>query len=922
MEFDTTLERKHMKRSHRSLLRRLADRLLDRFVPRLYWEEFFGDLEESYAENLAFNGRFAAEVKYLFNALHLLYGFRSISFKYYSNRQIMFTGNFFRLAWRNAKRHKQFATLNLLGLVIGIATSLTIGLYVYDEVTYDRFFPNGNRIYRVNQPFIWGEWNKQFASTGPGVAEAIREDIPEFEEVTRLYNPGESTVRTVTQEPVVFVEQNLFWVDENFFKIFAFPFLKGDPALIMREPNSIVMTQRGAHKYFGDDDPVGKVVELKNNDGIWVPYTVKGVLADIPSKSHLQFDILCSITTLPEMKANGPTWIWTVFGTYGLVKEGTDINGLTKKMQTLPPKWASATTERVFNQKFEDYLAGKKWTLYLQPLHDIYLGSNPSFHRFGPSGNLQFVIIFGAIGILVQILSCINFMNLSTARSGHRAKEVGIRKVLGSHKATLVQQFIAESTLYVFVATLMAIVLTQFSLNTINTLADKHLTLLPHFANPLFVSVIVAFILTLGIVAGGYPAFYLSAFQPAETLKGKVRSGLRRGAIRNGLVVFQFTVSITLIICTFFVQKQLAYTSAMNIGILKDNVLQLQYMEQLGIKVDVLKNELAKDATFTRIAKSHTVPPNVWEGDRYKAEGPQKPVVDLSYFRIDEDYLPLIGAEFLMGRNFDRANPADKHKVILNEEAVRILGWGTRQQWKTDSPLGKYVIQAYGKEEKLEVIGVVKDFHFNSVKQHIAPLLIMHCDNDLHWSYHTGPLYLSMRINSTSVKNGDDMQAILDKVQARIKAIDPTAMFHYSFMDEEYNNTFRGERRMGVVLNLFTVLAVMIACLGLFGLAAFSAEDRLKELGIRKVMGAKVYELVFLFSSDFTRLVIIAIMLASPLAWLLTDKWLSNFAFRTSIDAWVFIAAAVSALTIASITISYQAISAARTNPINTLRRE
>jgi len=908
-------------KSKRSFTRRVADRLLDRFVDGSYREEFLGDLEESYTDGMASNGKFFAEFMYLINAVHLLYGFSSFSFKH-SNRQAMFTGNFLRLAWRNAIRHKQFAILNLLGLAIGIATCLTIGLYVYDESTYDTFFPNGDRIYRINQPFIWGDWNRQMGSTGPGVAEAMREDIPEFEEVTRLYNPGETTTRTTSGEPTVFVEQKLYWADQNLFRVFAFPFLKGDPSTAIQDPNSLVITQHGARKYFGDNDPMGKVVEVKNSEGAWVPYTVKGVVADIPVKSHLQFDILCSMGTLPEIKTNGPTWIWTIFATYGLVKEGTDITALTKKMQALPPKWATGTIEHVFNQKFDDFLAGRKWTLYLQPLRDIYLSSSPANHRFGPSGNPEFVIIFGAIGILVLILSCINFMNLSTARSGNRAKEVGIRKVLGSHKSILVRQFIAESTLYVLVATVVAIFLVQLSLDAFNVLADKQLTLLPYVTNPVFVGVLVVFIFALGIVAGSYPAFYLSAFQPAETLKGKVRSGFRRSAIRNGLVVFQFTVSIALIICTFFVQKQLAYASAVNIGILKDNVLQLQYMEQLGPKVDVLKTELANDPAFTHVAKSHTIPPNVWEADKYKAEGLQKPIVDLGYFRVDEEYLPLIGAEFLIGRNFDPANPADKHKIILNEEAVRTLGWGTREQWKKDSPIGKHVIQAYGAESELEVIGVVKDFNFNSVKLRIAPLLIMHSDNDLHWSYHTGPLYLSMRLNPATVKNGDDMQRILDNVKKRVKAIEPTVMFQYSFMDEEYNNTFRNEQRMGVVLNLFTALAIVIACLGLFGLAAFAAEQRLKELGIRKVMGAKVHELVFLFSSEFTRLVIVAIFLATPLAWVLTDKWLSNFASRTPIDVWVFIAAAASALAIASLTISYQALSAARTNPVETLRSE
>jgi putative ABC transport system permease protein len=911
-----------MKEERRSFIRRYADRLLMRYVGASCREEFFGDLEESYEDRRASKGKLVADVMYLFDALHLSYGFSSTSSKY-PTRHPMFSGNMFRIAWRNAIRHKQFTILNLLGLTIGIATCLSIGLYVHDESTYDTFFPNGDRIYRVNYPMIWGDWDTQFACTGPGVAEALREDIPDFEQVTRLYNPGESTIRINGDQPKSFVEARFYWADSNVFKVFNLPFLQGNQATALNQPNSIVLTKRTAQRYFGDEDPMGKIIEVKENDSTFIPYTVKGVIATIPRKSHLDADVFASLQTIPLMKTNGWTWIWTLFGTYGLVKEGTDIASLVENMQALPPKWAAATTQKIFNQDFNSYTAGKKWALHLQPLRDIYLAGAPwpAWHRYGPSGNPQYVIIFSVIGVLVLILSCINFMNLSTARSGTRAKEVGIRKVLGSDKGILVRQFIIESILYVFVATVVALLLVQLSLGAFNLLADKQLDLLPYLEDFRFIGILVAFVIGLGILAGSYPAFYLSAFQPAETLKGKIRAGFKRSTVRNGLVVFQFTVSIALIICTFFVQKQLAYVGAMNVGISRDHVLQLQYMEQMK-DVNVLKDQLASNPAFTHVALSHTVPPAVYEGDRYKAEGANQPVLDLSYLRVDEEYLPLLGVEFIVGRNFDPANAADKHKIILNETAVRALGWGTRDQWVNDSPLGKHVLQAFGKESQLEVIGVVKDFNFRPVQEKILPLLVMHRDNDLHWSYHTGPLYLSMRINPASIQNSDDLQSIIDDVQAKAKAIDPSMMFQYTFMDEGFDNSFRSERRLGSVLNLFTMLAVMIACLGLFGLAAFSAEQRLKELGIRKVMGARVHELVLLFSSEFTKLVLVAIVLATPIAWFFADKWLSNFAYRTPIEVWVFIVAAVSALSIAAVTVSYQAFAAASTNPVETLRNE
>jgi putative ABC transport system permease protein len=908
--------------SSKSFLRTLANRLLERKVGPLYREEFLGDLDELYDERLVARGKVAAETMYWVDTLHLLIGFYHSSSQH-RNQHTLFTGNMVKIAWRTALRHKQFTLLNLLGLTLGIATCLTIGLYVYDESTYDTFHPNGDRIYRVNQSMIWGDWNTQMPAIGPGVAEALKEDAPEFEQITRLLAIGEKTVRVTTDgKPAYFTEPRYFAAEENFFKIFPYRFLKGNPATALKESNSMVITASTARRYFGTEDAIGKLIDLKQTTGEFVPYAITGVLADPPVKSHLRFDLLGSMATIAEMKDNSWKWIWTAFATYGLVRQGTNIPALTEKIQALPPKWAERTTQQIFNQNFKDYTAGKKWSLYLQPVRSIYLDRDPGYHRFGPHGSPDFIVIFGAVGILVLALSCINFMNLSTARSGNRAKEVGVRKVLGSQKIVLIRQFIVESILYVTVAAAAAFVLVQLSLGTFNTTADRQLSLWQHLTNPVFIGMTVAFVLFLGIVAGSYPAFYLSAFQPAETLKGKGRTVFKGAGIRNGLVIFQFTVSIALIICTFFVQKQLSFSSHIDRGIVKSQVLQIHNIDQLKENGDVLKTKLSENPMFEKVARSNSTPPYVWDGDRYRAEGPDKPVVDLKYMRVDEDYLPLLGVVFLAGRNFDPANPDDKHKIILNEEAVRILGWGSKENWGKDSPIGKFVIQSFGNDAKLEVVGVVKNFNFNSVRQAIDPLLIMHEKNDLHWSMGQGPSFLSLRLHPKAVSTGDDLQAIVGDVKQQVAALDPSLIFQYSFMNDEFEATFRAEHRMGVILNFFTVLAVVIACLGLFGLAAFSAEQRLKELGIRKVMGAKVSELVILFSKEFTKLVIVSVLLASPIAWFLTNYWLANFAYRTPIDAWVFAVAALSALSIAGLTVSYQAFSAARTNPVDTLRNE
>lgn len=905
----------------RSLLRKFADGLITRWVGASYLEEFLGDLDEMYQERREAKGKFVAEVMYGVDAVHLFFGFASTRVKTKSGHT-MFIGNMLKITWRNAIRQKQFTILNLLGLTLGISTSLAIALYIIDETSYDTFHANGDRIYRVNQPFIWGDWNEQFASTGPGVAEALKADIPDLEQVTRIFSMGETTVRVgVEDNATLYTEDKFFYAEDNFFTVFQFPFVKGNPSKALSEPNSVILTVSTAHRYFGDDEAMGKTVDIKRNDGTYSPCTVTGIVADLPTRSHLQFDMLTSLSSVEMMKDHSWKWIWTGFGTYVLVREGTDIAELTDKIQVLPKKWAARTTQDIFLQTFDEFVAGKKWTLYLQPVRDIYLAQSPNYHRFGSSGNPQFVLIFGVIGVLVLALSCINFMNLSTARSSNRAKEVGVRKALGSHKSILVRQFMFESIAYVVVAAVAALIIVQLSLNAFNTVAERQLVLWDYLSNPLYVGALITFVFVLGIAAGSYPAFYLSAFKPAETLKGRVRSGMKNKGIRNSLVVFQFTVSIALVICTIFVQKQLSYTSSMDVGMMRDNILQVHNMEQVK-SLEGLMETMRTNPAFTDVAQSHSIPPFVWEGDRYRADGTDKPVLDLSYMRIDENYLPLIKVEFIAGRNFDVTNPADKHKVILNEAAAKVLGLGTRETWGNDSPVGKYVVQSFDKEYKLEVIGVVKDFNFNSVKQKILPLLVMHKDNDLHWSYGQGRVYVSMRLNSAKVSNHDDLQEVIAGVKKAVAAAEPSVIFKFSFMDEEFDSTFKSEQRLGVILNLFTVLAITIACLGLFGLAAFSADQRKKELGIRKLHGASVGQLVMVFSAEFTKLVIIGIVLAAPIAYFFTDYWLSSFANRTTIDVWVFVAAGLSALAIALMAVGHQSLSAASNNPAEVLKSE
>ena len=902
----------------------LADWLTTKFIDKSYQEELFGDLEEIYDDRITTNSILYAKIMYWLDSFHLLKGFTTRKSLKIQNNNTMLFGNMFKIAWRNALRHKQFTVLNMMGLTLGITACLLIGLYVQDEMMYDKFHAKSERIYRINQPLIWSNWDEQFSSTGPNVAIALREDVPEFEEVTRMVNMFDQIVsyKGDQDKTLSFREDKLYTAEDNFFNVFSFEFIGGDRTTALKEPMSLVMTQETAERYFGSEQALGKQIEIKTNEE-WKTFTVTGILANLPQRSHLQFDILVSLSSYSDrMSKNDWLWTWTGFSTYGLVREGTDIAALTEKIQTIPPKWAARTTQSSFNQSYEEYTAGRTWRLYLQPLNDIYLDAEPSSHRFGPSGNPQFIKLFTAIGLLVMLLSSINFMNLSTARSSNRAKEVGIRKLLGSERSGLIKQFVFESIFIVAASTICALLLVQLTLGGFNFIIDKQLELLPILANPVFIGSVILFVILLGILAGSYPAFYLSSFKPIATLKGKVSSGFKGKKVRNGLVVAQFTISIVLIICTIFVQKQLSYISTLDIGYDKANILQVYNLEQMNLDMDVMKSKLAANPTFDKIGISYALPPGIHVADDYSAAGPNNPEVSIYNFRTEEDYIELLGLEFVAGRNFDPERITDIYGLILNQEAVKALGWGTINTYVKDSPIGKLIVQSFESQGELPVIGVVKDFNYNSVREKIEPLIMVHHKNDRVWNYGGGAAYLSIRLNPESIKNSEDLQSAIQYVEEQLALLDPSVPFEYSFMDQEFENTFKAEQKMGITLNIITTMALIIACLGLFGLAAFSAEQRLKELGIRKVLGAKVSQLVILFTSEFSKLVVVSILVASPIAYLLVDYWLNDFAYKAPIEIWVFVVAAASPLILAFITISFQSLNAAYKNPVDTLKDE
>ncbi len=804
-----------------------------------------------------------------------------------------------------------------------------MGLYIEDELTHDSFHDNSDRVYRVNQSFIWGDWDQQMPNTGPNVGIALRSDIPELEQVTRILptEPFAVAYRNGANKVNSFLQKNHLTVEENFLEVFSFKIIKGDRSTALSEPFQIVITEEMATKYFGDTDPIGKTLHLKGTilEGSspkqepWQPFKVSAVVENVPANSHIKFDLLTSMSSYPEIKANASTWVWTGFVNYALVKEEVDMNLLAAKLNAIPGKWAQGTAQSVFGKTIKELSAeGKDWQVLLQPLDEIYLDAEIG-NPLGTVGSLQYISIFTIVGLIILLLSSINFMNLSTARSSNRAKEVGVRKVLGSHRKWLIRQFIFESFLYVVLSTLIAIVTTELLLSTFNDIAQKELSLYNYLIDVKFLAIVLGFVFILSFLAGTYPAFYLSSFRPIDVLKGQLSSGSRGASIRNLLVVFQFTASIALIISTLFVHRQLDFASSFDLGYDTQHVLQLHNVQNLDAQVEAFKNGLASNPAIEIVGQSHEVPPNIYRGDIIQADGSAQNI-QLQRMKVDHKYMDLLAPQWLKGRNFDRSKATDvQTAVILNVAAVKALGFGTPGQYESDSPIGKYVVRG---TRKFEIIGVVEDFHYQSVKQLVSPLIIYHIDNPFLPDSGTSPSFLSLRLNNQVLGSADGLQALIQNLQFELTELDDSFPFEYSFMDQAFETSFRNEQRMGRILDSFTVMAVIIAALGLFGLAAFSAEKRTKELGIRKVLGAKPAHLVLLFSSEFTKLVLIALLIATPVSYYFVDAWLEDFAYKTPISPWVFLLAAISALLITWFTIGFQSLKTARLNPVEALKNE
>ncbi len=805
--------------------------------------------------------------------------------------------NYIKTAFRSLQKNKGFTTINVLGLALGLATCLLIVFYVVDELSYDKYNVNASRIYRVNEDLKLGDNKVQYAVCMAPLAQTLKNDFPDVENAVRLKKIGDMHVTKGTES---ILEDNALFADPSVFDVFTLPAIYGDEKTALTEPNTVVITEEMAKKYFGKLNVVGENLIIDGN--LQKPIKVTAVIKNIPEQSHFHVDFLVSMASNPE--GHSTEWLRSDYNTYVLMRKGADYKRLEAQFPQFLRKYSGGQMQQELNMSYDTFEKnGSYFRLNMMPLTDIHLHSNLT-GELGTNGNVEYVYIFSAIAIFILLIACVNFMNLSTARSANRAREVGVRKVLGSARKHLMFQFLAESTMVTFIAVIIALVTAMLALPAFNHFAGKNIIVNSHTLTWLAPSALIA-ILLIGFLAGLYPAFFLSAFNPMQVLKGKISAGFKGGALRSFLVVLQFSISIFLIIGTLVIYNQLHYIQNRDLGYNRNQVLIIQHAFELGDHAKTFKQEIKQLPGVTNATLSGYLPVKSTRGTGifYKeAVADPKKSLFPQIWSVDEDYISTLAMKIKAGRDFSAQMPSDSNAIVINETAAKFLGF-------TD-PVNKVVYRSSGGPnptyKPYTIIGMVKDFNFSSLRDNISPVVMqLNTDNSS----------LSIKVNTANIP------ALLSQIENRWKDFTP-AHFQYSFMDQDFDAMYRSEQRIGTIFIAFTTLAIVIACLGLFGLAAYAAEQRTKEIGIRKVLGASIATIAGMLSLDFIKLVCISILIASPIAWYLMQKWLQDFAYRIGIAWWVFAIAGVAALFIAFITISFQSIKAAIANPVNSLRSE
>jgi putative ABC transport system permease protein len=811
--------------------------------------------------------------------------------------------NYLKIALRSLVKQKVYSLINILGLTVGIASCLLIVLFVNNEFSYDDFHPNADRIYKVALERKYPNHSTFYAIIPHSYAEVMDNDFPEVQQSVKMGGPFNNIIvnyKTPANDEKQFEENFVMAADSNFFKFFNIAVIKGTPDKALVNLNDIVLTEETAKRYFGSDEPLGKTLRIFNQD-----FNVSAICENIPDNSHFKFDFLFKWNDnfFGGARAN---FISFSAHTYLELTPGADPKSLEAKFPQMVDTYASSQIERDLGKSWEDYKKeGNGYRYFLQPLRGIHLDPTNIEAKMAPGGNINYVYFLIIVAALILVIACINFMNLATARSAERAREVGLRKAMGSLKGQLVSQFLVESIVLSLFSTLLAAGVAQLALPFFNDLADKELAF---SFSPLLIGGLVGVAVVVGFLAGSYPAFALSSFNAVAVMKGNY-SGSKGGSwLRNGLVIFQFSISIVLIVGTLVIGRQMKFMQEKSLGFNKEQILVVERAGALQNGLQTFIDELKQIPNIETSAGAFSLLGRQGDffGSQFLPEGSSE-ILTTKTMGIDDDFAQTIGFEFVEGKGYSKETN-DSLSIILNESAVKTL--------ELTDPIGKKLSQVQRTPNgnvtvQYTVIGVIKDFNFQSLRDQITPLTIQSVE-----SFGGGAAYIYARIK------GDELAATVAAVEDKWKQMVPGQPFKFLFLDENLNTQYDAEQRAGKIFGVFSMLAIVIACVGLFGLAAYTTSLRTKEIGVRKVLGASVSNIVFLLSKDLVKLILVAFLIAIPFSWYIMDNWLSDFAYHIEIGVSVFVIAGASALLISWITVSYQSIKAAIVNPIKSLRSE
>ena len=860
--------------------------LLPRFILKVLrsgeeYHEIADDIQEVYVQLIKTGPKWKADTWYFFRVFESIPSFFSDIIYW----RILMLKNYLKIALRNFKRHKGYSFINLAGFAIGMACCLLILMYIRHETSYDKYHKDGDRVYRIAQDIRTQTSNRVFAPISPMVAPTLKADFPQVEQAARIITAGNRLVR---RDDVFFYEDRFMWADQELFDVLTIPFIKGYPQEALTRPQTVVITERMAGKYFGHADPMGQILNINQSD-----YEVTGVLADPPANTHMKYDLIASLESLADWDEMN-NWYSTMFYTYLKLRPNVDVDAFSQKASHLADKYVGQLLAS----------RGSEYFYFLQPVAEIHLNS---FIRYEvePSGNPLNIYIFIFVGLFILIIACLNFMNLSTARSASRGKEVGLRKVVGAQRRQLISQFMGESLLLGILSLGLALLTTWFVIPLLNRLTGTSLNFADLFS-PLILTVLFVGAVLVGIASGFYPALVLSSFRPAQTLKGLMNVGSRSYTLRNVLVVVQFSISVFLIIGTLFMFKQFNFMKDQHLGFDKEQKLVLPLRGGINIQENFrdIKDVFSKHPTVNGVTVSSNVPGRAVSNFGVKLVG-EEDDKNQSMFHayFDPDFIPIYGIEMLSGRSFKEEMSTDyMGAFLINEAAVKAFGWKNPEE-----ALGKRLQTGHGGRIN-PIIGVTKDFHYRGLQSAVEPLVMEY----LPWTFR----YITLSVDISNLKQ------TMSFAESQWKTVFPNNPFESFFLDTDFDLQYRGDEQVGQIFSVFTVLGLFIACLGLLGLASFTTESRTKEIGIRKVLGASVPGIVIMLSKQFTKWVLIANCIAWPLAYYFLNQWMKSFAYSAKIDIFTFLLSGFLVLFLALVTVSFQTVRAATANPSDSLRYE